>query len=69
MESNFNLARLLAPGDVGAIAAELGLSTCAASAAIRRAHPGHKAVQLALKMARESGALEAAQTLATLKAA
>lgn len=68
MEPNFNLARLLAPGDIRAIAVKLGLSTCAASAAIRRANPGHPAVREAYLIAKNSGALEVAQGLATLKA-
>jgi hypothetical protein len=66
MEPKTNISTLLAPGDVGAIAKKLGLSTCAASAAIRRANPGHPAVREALKLAEASGALAAAQTLATL---
>lgn len=66
MEPKTNISTLLAPGDVGAIAKKLGLSTCAASAAIRRANPGHPAVREALKLAEASGALAAARTLATL---
>lgn len=66
MEQKTNISSLLAPGDVGAIAKELGLSTCAASAAIRRGQPGHPAVRLALKKAEASGALAAAQQLAKL---
>jgi hypothetical protein len=66
MEPKTNISTLLAPGDIGAIAKRLGLSTCATSAAIRRANPGHPAVREALKLAEASGALAAAQTLATL---
>jgi hypothetical protein len=66
MEPKPNISSLLAPGDVGDIAKKLGLSTTAASAAIRRANPGHPAVRAALKLAEASGALAAAQTLATL---
>ena len=63
------ISSLLAPGDVSAIAKELGLSTCAASAAIRRGNPGHPAVRAALARAESSGALAAAQKLATLTSA
>jgi len=69
METKNKLSRLLPAGGVSAIAKELGLAPGTASAAIRRGNPGHPAVLMALKMAKESGALEAAQTLATLKAA
>jgi len=69
MEPKTNISSLLAPGDVGTIAKKLGLSTCAASAAIRRANPGHPAVREALKLAEASGALAAAQTLASLQKA
>jgi hypothetical protein len=66
MEQKTNISSLLAPGDVGTIAKELGLSTCATSAAIRRGNPGHPAVRAALKKAEASGALAAAQQLAKL---
>jgi hypothetical protein len=66
MEQKNNLSSLLAPGDVGTIAKTLGISTCAASAAIKRAKPGHPAVREALRMAEASGALAAAQQLAKL---
>jgi hypothetical protein len=69
MQQKPDISSLLAPGDVGIIAAGLGLSHGATAAAIRRANPGHPAVREALRMAKESGALEAAQTLSTLKAA
>jgi hypothetical protein len=60
------ITSLLAPGDVGTIAKQLGLSQPTVSQALRRANPGHPAVRLALKLAEDSGALAAAQTLATL---
>jgi hypothetical protein len=66
MAAKTNISNLLAPGDVGTIAKKLGLSVCAASAAIRRANPGHPAVREALRMAEASGALAAAQQLAKL---
>jgi hypothetical protein len=65
MQQKPDISSLLAPGDVGTIAAELGLSHSAA-AAIRRGQPGHPAVRLALKKAEASGALAAAQQLAKL---
>jgi hypothetical protein len=66
MEQKTNISSLLAPGDVGTIAKKLGLSTCATSAAIKRANPGHPAVREALRLAEASGALAAAQQLAKL---
>lgn len=66
METKPNLGSLLAPGDVGSIAKELGLSQSAVSLALKRAQPGHPAVRAALKLAEESGALAAAQQLAKL---
>ncbi|RZJ93872.1 MAG: hypothetical protein EOO60_04275 [Hymenobacter sp.] len=66
MAPNRTLASLLAPGDIGAIAKELGLSNSAAAAAIRRGNPGHPATRLALARAEASGALAAAQQLAKL---
>jgi hypothetical protein len=66
MKQKPDISSLLAPGDVGTIATELGLSHSAAAAAIRRGQPGHPAVRLALKKAEASGALAAAQQLAKL---
>ena len=68
MGSKTNISSLLAPGDISAIAKKLGLSPSAASAAIKRGTPGHPAVRLAIQKAKESGALETAQTLAVLAA-
>lgn len=68
MEAKINISSLLAPGDISAIAQKLGLSPSAASAAIKRGTPGHPAVRLAIQKAKESGALEAAITLAALAA-
>ena len=66
MEKSKDLASLLAPGDIGAIAKKLNLSHGATSSAIRRGKPGHPAVRLALELAEQSGALHAAQQLAKL---
>ena len=66
MQKAANISTMLSPGDVGTIAKKLGLSVGAASAAIKRGKTGHPAVREALRMAKESGALEAAQTIATL---
>ena len=68
MEPKTNISSLLAPGDISAIAKELGLSPSAASAAIKRGAPWHPAVRLALQLAKKSGAFEAAQTTAALDA-
>lgn len=66
MKSKSNISRLLPRGAVNEIAKELGVTHGTASAAIRRGHPGHPAVVLALKRAEASGALAAAQQLAKL---
>lgn len=54
-------------GGVKAIAEKLGISQGATSAALKRGRPGNPAVVEALRLAKENGGLEAAQTLATLK--
>lgn len=69
MKAKINISSLLAPGEVGAIAKTLGLSITAASAAIKRANPGHPAVREALRLAKESGAFDTAQLLAKLNPA
>lgn len=66
MKPNKTLTSLLAPGDIGIIAREVGISHAAAAAAIRRGQPGHPAVRAALTKAEASGALAAAQQLAKL---
>jgi cell division FtsZ-interacting protein ZapD len=58
-----NLKQLLPHGAITAIAKELGIKQPSVSEALRRGQPGHKAVQVALRLIRESGALEAQQTL------
>ena len=69
MDKSRDIASLLAPGDIGTIAKKLNLSHGAASSAIRRGKPGHPAVREALMLAEASGALAAAQKLATLSVA
>jgi hypothetical protein len=64
-----NLKQLLPHGAITAIAKKLGIRQPSVSEALRRANPGHPAVQEALRIARESGGLEAAQTLATISPA
>lgn len=68
MHGKHSISSLLSYGDVGTIASRLGLSIGATSSAIKRGNPGHPAVREALRIAKESGALEAAQTLASLAA-
>jgi hypothetical protein len=68
MEAKCTISSMLGYGGVNAIARKLNLSPGATSAALRRANPGHPAVQEALRIAKESGGLEAAQTLQTFKA-
>lgn len=67
MEPNAEkLKRLLPHGSLGVIAKKLGISGSAVSQALKDGKPSSRVVQEALRMAKESGALEAAQTLATL---
>lgn len=63
-----NLKHLLPYGSISAIAKKLGISGSGVSQALKDGRPGSRVVQEALRMAKESGALEAAQTLSTLKA-
>lgn len=66
MISKVRISSLLSQGDVNIIARKLALSPGAVSAALRRGNPGHPAVQEAVRMAKESGAVSTAQTLAAL---
>ena len=68
MHNKSSISSLLSYGDVGTIAVRIGRSIGATSSAIKRGNPGHPAVREALRIARETGALEAAQTLASLAA-
>lgn len=64
-----DIKRLLPHGSIKVIAEKLGISGPAVSQALRDGKPGSRVVQEALRIAKESGGLEAAQTLQTLKAA
>ncbi len=64
-----NIKRLLPHGSIKTIADKLGISDPAVSQALRGGKPGNRVVQEALRMAKESGGFEAAQTLQALKAA
>ena len=63
------LAQLLPHGAQVEIAKKLGISRQAVGLALSKAKPGHPAVVEALRIARETGALGAAQDMATLNAA
>jgi predicted transcriptional regulator len=70
MEQNqLKLKSLLPHGSAVLIAKKLGISGSAVSQALKEAKPGSRVVQEALRMAKESGALEAQHTLNSLKAA
>ena len=64
-----NLQRLLPHGSVTALAKKLGISSTAVSKALKGGRPSHPAVQEAMRMAQNSGALATAQALATLASA
>ncbi|MVN78078.1 hypothetical protein GO988_17245 [Hymenobacter sp. HMF4947] len=68
-KENANLKQLLPHGAITAIAKKLGIRQPSVSEALRRGKPGNACVQEALRIVRESGALEAQQTLNSLKAA
>ncbi|MGI4867487.1 MAG: hypothetical protein ACRYFZ_26445 [Janthinobacterium lividum] len=61
-----NIRSFVPYGGVKKIAAKLGITQQAVSLALKAGKPSHAAVQEALRMAKESGAIEAAQTLATI---
>jgi predicted transcriptional regulator len=69
MDACANLRNLLPHGSSATIAAKLGISCSAVSQALKAGRPGNRIVQEALRMAKASGGLEAAQVLQTLKAA
>ncbi|MBO3273195.1 hypothetical protein [Hymenobacter defluvii] len=60
------LADLLPRGAMQRIADQLGIRKQAVSAAIKKSKPGHPAVVEAMRIARETGALETAKDLASL---
>ena len=66
MSSKNNISQLVPYGGMKKIAEKLGITSQAVSLALKGGKPGNRVVQEALKMAKESGALEAAQTLASL---
>ncbi len=63
-----SLSSLVGYGGVLAIAKKLGLKPGTASAALRRGTPSHPAVQEAVRMAEENGAIATAQTLSSIAA-
>jgi predicted transcriptional regulator len=60
------ILELLPHGSVQLIAHKLGIGKQAVSKALKKQRPGHPAVVEALRMARASGAIEAAQELRTI---
>jgi hypothetical protein len=66
MDEKVTINRLLPYGEAKAIASRLGLTPGTVSAALRRANPGHPAVQEALRVIEEKGSLKAAKILAKL---
>ncbi|MFD1873878.1 hypothetical protein [Hymenobacter bucti] len=61
-----NIRALVPHGGVKKIAQELGITQQAVSLALKAGKPSHPAVRLALSKAKDSGTIEAAQTLATI---
>jgi hypothetical protein len=66
MAPKTKISRLLGYGEVSLIAKTLNLSPGATSAALRRGHPGHPAVQEAMRLAQSNGSLATAQLLASI---
>jgi DNA-binding phage protein len=66
MTSKINVSGLVPHGGMKKIAEKLGITSQAVSLALKAGKPSHPAVQEVLRMAKESGAIEAAQILATL---
>ena len=69
MDTKKNLSGLLPYGEAKAIASRLGLTPGSVSAALHRGSPRHPAVREALRVLKERGIVEAAQTLASLPTA
>jgi predicted transcriptional regulator len=67
--SQKNIRSLVPRGTVTALAKELGITPQAVSLALKAGRPSHPAVQAALALAEASGAIAAAQVLATLPTA
>jgi hypothetical protein len=62
------LRKMLPDGEIKRMAARAGVTSATVSIALKRARPGNRFVIEALQIARESGALGAAQDMATLNA-
>lgn len=62
------LKRLLPHGAVTAIAKKMGVTSAAVSQAIKKGKPSNPIVLEALRIVKESGAIEAEKTLAALAA-
>jgi predicted transcriptional regulator len=60
------LTALLPHGKIKEMADEAGVTVQAVSNALRKAKPTNRFVQQALRIAKECGSLEAAQTLASI---
>jgi hypothetical protein len=71
METKTNtsqIGKMLPDGEIKRMAERAGVTSATVSVALKRARPGNRFVIEALKIARESGALGAAQDMATLNA-
>lgn len=69
MQSNTSvLKRLLPHGAVAAIAKKMGITSAAVSQALKKGRPSSPVVLEALRIVKESGAIEAEKTLAALAA-
>ena len=69
MKTYFTNIRYIVPhGGMTLIAQKLGITRQAVSQALKVARPGNPIIQEAIKMAQESGTVDAARILATFKA-
>ena len=68
LQKTTDLASLLPRGSQKAIAAKLGVCRQAVHDALKRGNPANRIVIEAVRIAKESGALEAAQALNSLTA-
>lgn len=66
-DKHHKISDLLPHGALTKIANQLGISRQAVSEALAKAKPGHPAVVEALRMARESGSLDAAIDMADIQ--
>ena len=60
------IKHLLPHGSIAVIAQKLGISTSAVSKALKQGKPGNRAVQEAVRIAEQNGALHTARALAGL---